>query len=57
MTLLGCLVSRFAIVQKRSETEREREHQLERNEYALESVGGPWVATFTLYITVVGYVV
>ena len=25
-------------------------------EYALESVGGPWVATFTLYITVVGYI-
>ena len=26
-------------------------------EYALESVGGPWIATFTLYITVVGYIV
>ncbi|MEW6026792.1 MAG: hypothetical protein AB1599_05835 [Planctomycetota bacterium] len=26
-------------------------------EYALESVGGPWVATLTLYITVIGYVV
>ena len=26
-------------------------------EYALESVGGPWVATFTLYITVVGYII
>jgi len=26
-------------------------------EYALESVGGPWVATLTLYITVVGYIV
>jgi len=25
-------------------------------EYALESVGGPWVGTFTLYITVVGYI-
>jgi hypothetical protein len=25
-------------------------------EYALESVGGPWVATFTLWITVVGYI-
>jgi len=26
-------------------------------EYALESVGGPWVATFTLYITVIGYII
>ncbi|HLD36287.1 MAG TPA: hypothetical protein VJC37_06160 [Planctomycetota bacterium] len=26
-------------------------------EYALESVGGPWVATLTLYVTVVGYIV
>ena len=26
-------------------------------EYALESVGGSWIATFTLYITVVGYIV
>ncbi|MEW6026716.1 MAG: hypothetical protein AB1599_05435 [Planctomycetota bacterium] len=26
-------------------------------EYTLESVGGPWVATLTLYVTVVGYVV
>jgi hypothetical protein len=25
-------------------------------EYALESVGGPWSATFTLWITVVGYI-
>ncbi|MEW6026462.1 MAG: hypothetical protein AB1599_04115, partial [Planctomycetota bacterium] len=25
-------------------------------EYALESVGGPWSATLTLYITVVGYI-
>ena len=25
-------------------------------EYALESVGGPWVGTLTLYITVVGYI-
>jgi len=25
-------------------------------EYTLESVGGPWIATFTLYITVVGYI-
>jgi hypothetical protein len=26
-------------------------------EYALESVGGPWVGTLTLYVTVVGYIV
>ncbi|MEW6027115.1 MAG: hypothetical protein AB1599_07470 [Planctomycetota bacterium] len=26
-------------------------------EYALESVGGPWIGTLTLYITVVGYIV
>ena len=26
-------------------------------EYALESVGGPWVATLTLYITIVGYII
>ena len=26
-------------------------------EYALESVGGPWTATLTLYITVIGYVI
>ena len=26
-------------------------------EYALESVGGPWVGTLTLYMTVIGYVV
>jgi hypothetical protein len=26
-------------------------------EYALESVGGPWSATLTLYITIVGYIV
>jgi len=26
-------------------------------EYSLESVGGPWVGTFTLWITVVGYIV
>ena len=25
-------------------------------EYALESVGGPWVGTLTLYVTVVGYI-
>jgi len=25
-------------------------------EYALESVGGPWVATFTMWITIVGYI-
>jgi len=25
-------------------------------EYTLESVGGPWVATFTLWVTVVGYI-
>ncbi|MEW6025664.1 MAG: hypothetical protein AB1599_00005, partial [Planctomycetota bacterium] len=26
-------------------------------EYALESVGGPWSATLTLWVTVVGYIV
>ena len=26
-------------------------------EYALESIGGPWTATLTLYITVIGYIV
>jgi len=26
-------------------------------EYTLESVGGPWTATFTLYITVIGYII